>query len=158
MLALLSRFFGALLGSSSLLLLVELLLLDGLFFSVFFGARLSNGLHLLLLDLSNLVLLLLLSGLPSGLLGVLELMVVELGRRLNHFHGQDQVLVLLAVDLHVARALAVVDEATLDERNLNRRLVDILLPQLGKVQSVRVCLRFRLLEAAAIHAGVHAAN
>ena len=67
-------------------------------------------------------------------------MVLELGRSLDHLHGQDQVLVLPVIDDHVARAFAVVDKAALDKGDLDRRLVDVVLAELGEVQIVWICL------------------
>lgn len=59
---------------------------------------------------------------------VLKLRVVELGRGLDQLHGDDQVVILLVVDLHVARALRVMHEGALDEGHLHGRVFHVLLP------------------------------
>ena len=150
---LLCRLFGGL----ALLLFVKPLLLGGVLLSHLLGLGLLHLLQLLRLDLINLILLLLFGGLSAGLLRVEKLMVVQVGRRLDDLHREDQILILLAIDLHVSRALAVVHKAALDERYLNRRLVHIFLPQLREVQIVRVLLLLQF-EAGAVHAGVHAGD
>lgn len=66
---------------------------------------------------------------------------------MDQLHGQDEVLVLLFVDGHVAWALGVVDEGALDEGNLDGARLNILVPQLGKVKLVRVLLSLAELEA-----------
>ncbi len=69
----------------------------------------------------------------ARLLGVLERGVVEVFGCLDQFHSQDEVIVLSAVDLHVAGALRVVHERTLHERDRNRTRLDIVLSEHGKV-------------------------
>ena len=107
---------------------------------MFLGACFHQQFQLVSLDLINLVLLLLRSSLLASNFRVLKLMVLELGRSLDHLHGQDQVLVLPVIDDHVARAFAVVDKAALDKGDLDRRLVDVVLAELGEVQIVWICL------------------
>ncbi len=69
----------------------------------------------------------------TRLLGVLERGVVEVFGCLDQLHGQDKVIVLFAVDLHVAGALRVVYERTLHERDRDRTSLDIVLSEHGKV-------------------------
>ena len=82
--------------------------------------------------------------------GVIEFLVVEVSGRLAQLHREDEVIVLLAIDFHVARALRVVDEGALDEGDLDRGLVYIILAQLGEVKVVRIGLLL-------VHAHFHGA-
>ena len=85
---------------------------------------------------------------------VIEFLVVEVSGRLAQLHREDEVIVLLAIDDHVARALRVVDEGALDKGDLDRGLVHIILAQLGEVQVVWIGL---LLVLAHAHAPAHGA-
>lgn len=85
-----------------------------------------------------------------GLLWVLQLGVVQVLGCLDQLHGQDQVIVLLVVDYHLAWTLGVVDERALDKGNLNGGLSDVVFAELGEVEIVGVSLD--LCEAAAGHA------
>jgi len=82
---------------------------------------------------------------------VAQLGVGEATGCLDELHGHYKVVVRLAVDLHFAWALGVVDERALYEGELHGGVVDVLLAELGEVQVVRVCLLL-LLKAAAAHA------
>lgn len=110
-------------------------------FGLLFGAQLGKlqltcllfGLHLLQL---------------LGRHWVRQLVVLQGLRRLDQLHGHYKVLVLLAVDDHVAGALGVVHEAAFDEGDLDGALLLVVLPHLREIQVVRVSL---LADHAAAH-------